>query len=300
MLWNKNFLYGFLLAVFGAILFSTKAILVKLAFLNLHIDVVSLLFLRMLFSLPVYVVTVWVINYRTQCKSLTGTQWVKIALMGLMGYYFSSLFDFIGLQYVSAGLERVILFLYPCFVLLINVLVFKQKINKFQILALVLAYTGVFLAFYHEMYVTTNQAHFYFGATMIFLCACTYAVYLVGTGKLLQEVGATRYTALAMLFATAGVFAHFLLNRHTSTIVFSASLMGYAFVLALFATVIPSFLISYGMKRIGSSNVAIIGAIGPVSTIIQAHFLLGEGLSSIQILGNVLVIAGVTIIALKK
>ena len=131
---------------------------------------------------------------------------------------------------------------------------------------------------------------------MIFLCAITYSFYLVGTGKLVQAAGATRYTAYAMLAASVGVFIHFMLTRSVTDIHFSSTLIYYAIALALVATVIPSFLMSAGMKRIGSNNVSIITSVGPVSTIIQAYFLLGEKVLFLQVAGTILVIAGVVLI----
>ena len=213
--------------------------------------------------------------------------------MGILGYYLSSLFDFIGLQYVSAGLERLILFLYPTFAVLINTFYFKTKLSKAQAAALVLTYAGIGIAYIGEMKLDTSNPNFYYGSFMIFLCAITYSFYLVGTGKLVVKVGVTRYTNYAMLFATAGIFAHFLVSNQISNIPFTPKLIHYSLELAIIATVLPSFMMSYGMKKIGSNNVAIITSIGPVSTIVQAHFILGEKIIALQVWGTLLVILGV-------
>jgi drug/metabolite transporter (DMT)-like permease len=285
-------LAGFLITILGAIFFSTKAIFVKLAFKSTGVDAITLLSLRMLFSLPFYLVAAWLGSKKESAVSLTVQQWFYLILLGIFGYYLSSLFDFIGLQYVSAGLERLILFLYPTFSVLINTFLYKTKLNKTQIIALILTYLGIGIAYLGEMKIDTSNPNFYFGSWMIFLCAVTYSFYLVGTGRMIPKVGVTRYTAYAMLSATAGIFIHFLLTKNVQQIPFTPTLIWYSIALATIATVLPSFMMSNGMKRIGSNNVSIITSIGPVSTIIQAHFFLGENIIVPQIIGTALVIIG--------
>jgi drug/metabolite transporter (DMT)-like permease len=289
-------LAGFLITILGAIFFSTKAIFVKLAFKSTGVDAITLLSLRMLFSLPFYLVAAWLGSKKESAVSLTVQQWFYLILLGIFGYYLSSLFDFIGLQYVSAGLERLILFLYPTFSVLINTFLYKTKLNKTQIIALILTYLGIGIAYLGEMKIDTSNPNFYFGSWMIFLCAVTYSFYLVGTGRMIPKVGVTRYTAYAMLSATAGIFIHFLLTKNVQQIPFTPTLIWYSIALATIATVLPSFMMSNGMKRIGSNNVSIITSIGPVSTIIQAHFFLGENIIVPQIIGTALVIIGVLLI----
>jgi drug/metabolite transporter (DMT)-like permease len=289
-------LAGFFLTLAGALFFSTKAIFVKLAFNHTSIDAVSLLMLRMLFSLPFYLVAAW-LGFKKENKThITRRQWFYIIGLGLLGYYCSSLLDFIGLQFVSAGLERLILFLYPTFAVLINTFLFKNKLTKVQLIALVLTYAGIGVAYMGELKIDNTNPNFYYGSLMILLCAITYAFYLVGTGRMVPKVGVTRFTAYAMLAATGGIFLHFILTRSFQSIVFTPQLTGYAFCLAIVATVLPSFLISNGMKTLGSNNVAIITSVGPVSTIIQAHFILGEPIFTEQVIGTLLVITGVILI----
>ena len=289
-------LAGFLITILGAVFFSTKAIFVKLAFKSTGIDAVTLLTLRMLFSLPFYLVAAWIGSKKESAVTLTFRQWFFLILLGIFGYYLSSLFDFIGLQYVSAGLERLILFLYPTFSVLINTFLYKTKLNKTQVIALVLTYLGIGIAYIGEMKIDTSNPNFYFGSFMIFLCAITYSFYLVGTGRMIPKVGVTRYTAYAMLAATVGIFIHFLVTKNIQQIPFTPTLIGYSIVLAIIATVLPSFMMSNGMKKIGSNNVSIITSIGPVSTIIQAHFFLGEQIIIPQVIGTALVIIGVLLI----
>lgn len=293
---QKISLLGFLITIGGAIFFSTKAIFVKLAFQETKVDALTLLSLRMLFSLPFYVIAAWIAGRKDQVKPLTQRQWMGIMLMGIFGYYLSSLFDFIGLQYVSAGLERLILFLYPTFAVLINTFYFKTKLGRMQIIALILTYTGIGTAYWGEIRSAQYGPQFFYGSFMIFSCAITYSFYLVGTGRLVNSVSATRYTAYAMLTATAGIFIHYLVKEPITHFHLSAPLTGYGIALAVVATVLPSFMMSVGMKKIGSNNVAIITSIGPVSTILQAHFFLGESIIVEQIIGTMLVIIGVLLI----
>ncbi|MBO9564430.1 MAG: DMT family transporter [Niastella sp.] len=291
---------GFGITFLGAIMFSTKAIIVKLAFNHASVDALTLLTLRMIFSLPFYVGAVWLVNKQENATPLTRQQWMVVLVLGIFGYYLSSLFDFVGLQYISAGLERLILFLYPTFAVLINSFVFKQPIRRAQRWALVLTYVGIGLAYFGELRVDTGNPNFYYGSLLIFLCAITYSIYIAGSGYIIPKVGATKFTAYAMLAATGGIFIHFLFAGNFQALQQGAGLWWYGILLAVVATVIPSFLISYGMKRIGSNNVAIISSIGPVSTILQAHWVLGESIFLEQIVGTALVIIGVLLIGWKE
>ncbi|MGB4844439.1 MAG: DMT family transporter [Ferruginibacter sp.] len=289
---RKNYIAGFIITFTGAILFSTKAIFVKLAFADTDTDAITLLALRMVFALPFYLVIAFFYSSRESNVKFTRRQWLIVIAIGLIGYYLSSLFDFIGLQYISAGLERLILFLYPTFAVLLNAAVFKKKINKVQGFALLLTYIGIAIAFFGELKLDADNPNFLLGSFFVFLCALTFSVYLVGSGKLIPLVGATKFTAYAMTASAVGVLVHYFAVGNTVQH-FSTPLLGYGVLLAIIATVIPTFFISNGLKKIGSNNVAIISSIGPVSTIVQAHLILGERLTVAQVGGTLLVIAGV-------
>ena len=315
---KNNLLKGFLISFTGAVLFSTKAIIIKKAFHATSTDALTLLTLRMLFSLPFYLVAAWWDSRKEDNIKMTGRQWGYVVLLGLLGYYLSSYFDFVGLQYVSAGLERLILFLYPSFAVLINALLFKNPVNRVQRWALLLTYTGIGIAYFGELKVDTGNPNFYWGSFLIFICAITYACYLAGSGRMIPMLGAAKFTTYSMLVATVTVLLHFflhgLLSEHgfagTARAGFAGThgqggagglmggngLWGYGILLALFATVIPSFMLSAGMKRIGANNAAIVTSIGPVSTILQAHFILGEKIFTEQLIGTGLVILGVLLI----
>jgi drug/metabolite transporter (DMT)-like permease len=297
---NTVTLAGFLITFLGSILFSTKAIIVKKAFAETPMDALSLLALRMLFSLPFFLAAAVFASNKKDNIRLTMKQWVTIIVLGIFGYYLSSLFDFIGLQYISAGLERLILFLYPSFVILISAFFFKQKITRVQIIALVLTYLGIAVAYLGELRFEAGNPNFYLGSVLIFLCAITYSIYIAGSGRIIPIVGGTKFTAYAMLASTTGIFIHFLIRGNYLQLKGDPDFWWYGIMLAILATVIPSFLISDGMKRIGSNNVAIISSIGPISTILQAHFILGEKIIAAQIFGTVLVIAGILVTAWKR
>jgi len=289
-------LTGFLITFAGAVLFSTKAIIIKKAFHATSVDPLTLLTLRMVFSLPFYVgAAILTSNQKGNTKMNRG-EWFYIILFGILGYYLSSYFDFLGLQYVSAGLERLILFLYPTYAVLINHFVFSQKINKTQRIALILTYIGIGIAYFGEIKSDTGSPNFYWGSMLIFMCAITYSFYLVGSGRMIPLVGATKFTAYAMLSATVGIVLQFLIRGNLSHYSLSPTLINYSILLALVATVIPSFMLSYGIKKIGSNNASIITSIGPVSTILQAHFILGDRILAEQVLGTLLVITGVLMI----
>jgi drug/metabolite transporter (DMT)-like permease len=291
---------GFLITLLGAILFSTKAIIVKLAFGATHTDALTLLTLRMVFALPFYVVAAFLVSGQKTNVRMTGRQWLLVAGVGMCGYYISSLLDFIGLQYVSAGLERLILFLYPSFVVFINALVFKQRITTIQKWALLLTYSGIAIAYLGELSIDTSKQDLYFGSFMVFLCAITYSIYIAGSGKIIPLVGANKFTAYAMLAATAGIFVHFAIAGNGQVLATGKALWGYGLLLAVVATVLPTFIISQGLKSIGSNNVAIISGVGPVSTILQAHFFLNEPIFASQIFGTVLVVFGVLLLSWRR
>jgi drug/metabolite transporter (DMT)-like permease len=293
---------GFLWAVLGTILFSTKAILIKLCFKTTNIDASSLLMLRMLFALPFYAAAMWYYFANQQLKKVKASTYFAAGLIGLLGYYLSSLFDFIGLQYVSASIERIILFIYPTLAVLLNLLIFKVAITKRQWLAILITYIGIGLAYWGELNQIPDTKMFFFGTWMILICAITFAFYLVGSGKIIPKIGAPQFTSLSMLAASVGIFIHYFVTHHQGIasivdmpILYSSSVW-LVIALAIIGTVIPSFLMSGGMKRIGSNDLAIITSIGPVSTLFQARWILNEAFSWEQILGTVFVVLGVILV----
>lgn len=293
-------LAGLVITFLGAVLFSTKAIFVKVAFAQTSVDALTLLTLRMVFSLPFYVVTAFLISRRETNIPMNRQQWLYVILLGLCGYYISSLLDFLGLQYITAGLERLILFLYPTFAVLINTLFFRQKLTRNQKWALVLTYAGIATAYAGELSFQAQNPNFFLGSFLVFLCSVTYSIYIVGSGRMVVQTGPAKFTAYAMLASTAGIFVHYGIRGNFSYVKDNTHLWWYGLLLAVVATVIPSFLISNGIKRIGSSNAAIVSSIGPVSTIVQAHFILNEPIFAAQVVGTVVVVFGVIVLGWKR
>lgn len=257
--------------------------------------------LRMLIAFPFYLV-ILILNKSKLKGAITKTHYWWALGMGVLGYYMSSLFDFIGLQYVSAGIERIILFVYPTLAVVINWIIFKIAITKRQWISILITYLGIGIAYWGELHLMPNTSLFIYGSTMVFLCGITYAFYLVGTGKLVPVMGVSIYTSVAMLAASFGIFAHYIIQNLSTasfeSIIYTipSNIIWYVIALAMVATVIPSFLISSGMKRLGSNNLAIITSIGPVATLFQANMILGETFTWQQLLGTCLVIAGVLLI----
>jgi drug/metabolite transporter (DMT)-like permease len=296
---GSPFISGIIIALLGAVCFSTKAIFVKLAYRDTSVDAVSLLALRMLFSLPFFIASAAVSSSQAKNKKFTFSQWIYVAAVGCLGYYVSSLLDFLGLRYVSAGIERLILFIYPTLVLLISGIVFKVKINIYQWLAIIITYAGLLIAFWGEVKVDPADANFFTGAIFIFVCALTYATYIVGSGRLIPLLGATKFNSYAMTFACVAVLLHYWVMGKNSLLNLEPLVYIYSLAMAIISTVIPSYLVTQGIKRIGSDNAAIVGSVGPVSTILQAYIFLYEPISGFQILGTALILFGVLMISRK-
>lgn len=291
---------GILIGVLGSVCFSTKAIFVKLAYRESSVDAITLLALRMLISLPFFVASAGYASSKIGNHRFSNRQWLYVALVGCLGYYVSSFLDFQGLRFISAGIERLVLFIYPTIVLIISAVYLRQRITRMQWLAVATTYFGLLLAFYGEVSFQHVDSMFITGSVLIFGCAITYALYIVGSGQLIPSIGAAKFNSYAMTFAAVAVLIHYfclssgdLLGQPTAVYVYSA-------LMAIVSTVIPSYLIAESIRRIGSGNTAIVASIGPVSTIIQAYFFLQEPIHVTQILGTLLIIGGVWLIGQSK
>jgi drug/metabolite transporter (DMT)-like permease len=241
---------------------------------------------------------VWSSNKKTNIR-FTPKQWFAVACIGCLGYYVSSLLDFLGLQYVSAGIERLILFIYPTLVLLMSFVFFKVKINIIQWLAVFITYGGLMIAFWGEVNYEEHTEKFYTGVVLIFTCAITYAIYIVGSGRLIPILGAAKFNSYAMSFASIAVIFHFLISNDNSLFNLNMDIYIYSFLMAIIGTVVPSYLVAEGIKRVGSNNAAIVGSVGPVSTIVQAYFFLQEPIHLVQLIGTALILTGILIISKK-
>ena len=288
---------GILFALVAAIGFSAKAILVKLAYID-SVDPITLLALRMAFSLPFFLVVAARANRNKHSQPMIAKDILAVIGLGLIGYYLASYLDFLGLQYISAGLERLILFLYPTMVVIISALVFKHRIGRTAMIALLISYAGITLVFLHDMNVLQHDA--VSGSVLVFASALSYAIYLVGAGHAIARIGATRFTAYVMTVACAACLVQFAVTHPLAALELPARVYGLSIAMAVFSTVLPAFLLAAAMRRIGSVHTSMIGSIGPVSTILLAYVFLGELMSPEQIAGSILVLAGVLMISLKR
>jgi drug/metabolite transporter (DMT)-like permease len=288
--------FGIVLAVFGVVLFSAKAIMVKLAYAY-QIDAVSLLLLRMLFSLPVYISIAYYSRNKGP-REIKLTDYFWLVFFGFIGYYLASYFDFEGLRYIKAGLERIVLFVYPTLVLLLARVFFKTKITKVQVFAILLTYLGVLTAFSGELDLSSNNL--FLGVGLIFMSAFTYAMYLVGSGWLIPKFGVVRFTSYAMIVSTFCVLVHYFKSHGMDFLGYPKEVYYLGGIMAILSTIIPSFMVSKSIEIIGSSNFSIIASIGPISTIFLAYIFLGERLTINQLIGTIIVIMGVLLVSKKK
>jgi drug/metabolite transporter (DMT)-like permease len=218
--------------------------------------------------------------------------------LGFVGYYLSSYLDFLGLQYISAGLERLILFLYPTMTVIISALLYKRAIGRMVIAEMALSYAGIALVFLHD--VGAKEGGIVLGASLVFASTLSYSIYLVGAGHAIARIGTMRFTAYASLVASAACVLQFMLMRPLEALDLPLRVYELSLAMAIFSTVLPVFLLSFAIRRIGSGSASLIGSIGPVSTIYMAYAILGESISWLQIAGSSLVLGGVLIISLNS
>lgn len=291
-------LLGVALVVFSAIAFSAKAIIIKLAYRH-GIDAVTLLALRMAMAAPFFVAVAWWFNRGGRTRSLTRADWRAIAFLGIVGYYLASLFDFLGLQYITAALERLVLFLYPTFVVLISAALYGRVIVGRDIAALLLSYTGIALVLAND--IATQQDNVVLGAFWVALSALAYAVYLIGNGRMVMKMGSVLFASLASIVSCAAVVAHFLVVREAALLwTQPAPVYGLTFLMAVLSTVLPVILMSVGIRLIGSSHASMLGTVGPVATIFLGFAFLDEPITAIQLAGAALVMTGVVAITLAR
>lgn len=294
---NLNQAYGLAIGVVGVLLFSSKAVMVKLAY-QYGIDPVSLLLLRMIFSLPFYILIAVLIKGNGD-SSISTKEYCVLFLFGFLGYYLASYFDFVGLKFIKASLERLILFIYPTLVVFISFLFLKKKIERYQLISIGVSYLGIFILFYSELSFDKTD-NVLTGSLLVLLSALTYASYLVGSGWLIPKFGATKFTSYAMIVSCLCVVVHYSFSLDSSILTYPSEVYWIGLLMAVFATVIPTYLISYSIKRIGASNFSLLGGLGPVSTVGLAYFFLDERLTLIQFIGAIIVVGGVMLSEIGK
>lgn len=289
---------GAIVAFLAAVFFSTKAIFVKLTYVH-GTDAISALALRMILALPFLLAAGWY-STRGGARPLTRADWKGILMLGFLGYYLSSLLDFLGLQYITASLERLILFLYPTIVALISWVFLKKPIGSRGVWALVLSYIGIAISFVKDLEHTGDTATVLIGGGFIFACTITYAIYIVGSGEMVGRIGALRFGAYATVVAAICCLIQFFVTRPVSALDLPWQVYGYSLAMAIIATVLPVIMTAKAIQMIGAPKVAIIAAIGPIATILLAWKFLGEPIGWEQIAGAALVMSGVLLISIKK
>ena len=286
---------GLALAAAGSIAFSAKAIIVKLAYRH-GVDAVTLIMYRMLFALPLFIALAW---WAGRGKpALVRRDLLAITGLGFSGYYLASFLDFAGLAYISASLERLILYLNPTLVLFLGVVLFKARVNPRQLVALAVSYCGVLLVFGHE--VQFSGAHTVLGAALVFGSAVSYAVYLAYSGAEVQRLGALRLTGWATSVAALLCIAQFVLLRPLSAAVVAPEVLWLSLLNATLCTFAPVLMVMMAIERIGATTVAQTGMIGPLSTILMGVLILGEPINAWIGAGTVLVLAGVWLLARSR
>ncbi|MGA0034324.1 MAG: DMT family transporter, partial [Burkholderiales bacterium] len=287
---------GIVCVLVSAVAFSGKPVLVKAAY-QYGVDTTTLLALRMLFAAPLFALMAWWAG-RPEI-AITRREVMAITVLGFLGYYLGSFLDLAGLQYISAGFGRLILYLYPTLVLLMSAVFLKLPLRGMQLISLTLSYAGIALVFSAEARVGDDLGLTVLGAALVFGSAITYAAYLVAGSRLVHRFGSMRFSAYASLIATGFVLAHFLAIRPLQALRVDNEVYGLVAVLAVFSTVLPLWLMAEGLKRVGANQASLVGCIGPLATMAFAWAFLGEALTLTQLAGAALVLAGVLIISLR-
>lgn len=286
---------GLCMAVAGSIAFSGKAIIIKLAYRH-GVDAVTLLMYRMLFALPVFAFMGW---WASRGKARLGARdWLGVIWLGVTGYYLASYLDFAGLAYISASLERLILYLNPTLVLLLGMLLYGRRPQPAQWLAMAVSYLGVLVVFGHE--ISFDGWNTAIGAALVLGSAAIYAIYLVYSGQLVQRLGSLRLVGLASSVACICCILQFLVLRPLSAAQVQPEVIGLSLLNASACTVVPVLLVMMAIERIGPGLAAQVGMIGPMSTILMGVWILDEPFSGWIAAGTVLVMCGVYIVTRRR
>lgn len=284
----KSIAAGLLLASCGAIAFSGKAIIVKLAYRH-GVDAVTLIMYRMLFALPIFALMAW---WASRGKApLARKDWLGVLWLGFTGYYLASFLDFAGLAHISASLERLILYLNPTLVLLLGLVLYQRRIAMPHIVGMAISYSGVTLVFGHE--ITLQGRHAAWGALLVFGSAVSYALYLVYSGEMVRRLGSMRLVGLATTVACLCCLLQFALLRPLSAAAVAPEVIWLSVLNATLCTAVPVLMVMMAIERIGASLTAQTGMIGPLSTILMGVVILGEPFTAWVAAGTVLVIAGI-------
>lgn len=294
--------WGTLCAIAAAFLFASKAIFIKQVYaLSPTVDATLLMALRMLCALPFFLIMAW--YFRSQRQQTTRQDWGLLVAAGLLGYYFASWLDFKGLMYISASLERIILFLYPTLTVFAASLVYKQALTRRTLWALLLSYGGTVIVMLQEYQHNAFSSHTWLGASLVFASAIAFAIYLVMSPRLIQRFGTWHFTGLVMSIACLGMLTHYLVAVPLplqTLIQLPVEIWMYGLILGIFVTVLPTSLLIQSIARLGPARSSIIASIGPILTLLMATLILKEHLTALQWFGCVLNICGVLMISTFK
>ncbi|CAB3696444.1 MULTISPECIES: DMT family transporter [Achromobacter] len=285
---------GILMATLGAVLFSAKAIVVKFTY-RYGIDAVTLIAFRMLFAMPFFAAVAWHQSRRAargEIVVMTNKERAQVIVLGLLGYYLSSFLDFLGLRYITASLERLILFLSPSLVVLLSAFWFKRPVERRQWMAMVLSYAGVVLVFAHDLSFG-GGGEVLLGSLFVFGSAASYSVYLICSGELIKRVGPTRLVAYAMLVSCVACIIQFFVIHPPSMLIQPMGVYGYSVIHATLNTVVPVFMLMWAVSLIGAPTASLLGMMGPVSVLFLASWFLNEPITVWQMAGTALVLTGV-------
>lgn len=281
-------------ALIAAAGFSAKAIFIKSVYMHSRVDAVTLLALRMLFALPFFLWMAWFSGRGN--SAVARRDWLTLVWLGFLGYYFASLLDFLGLQYISAALERLILFLYPTIVMVLAVVMYGKTVNGREVLALLLSFSGIAAVFVSDLRLSETPRALWIGGALVFASSTAYAFYLVGSNSLIQRLGAMRFTGVAASISAVFVLGQFLATRPVAALWIPSAMYGRVLGLAVVSTALPIWMTSEAIRRAGPSRVAIIGSAGPILTIWMGGLFLDEPVTAITMLGAFLVLGGVTLV----
>ncbi|HVE48806.1 MAG TPA: DMT family transporter [Casimicrobiaceae bacterium] len=285
---------GPLFAVIGVLGFSFKAILVKLAYAaHPVLDAATLLTWRMIYAAPLFTLMAWFAERQPGAIRMQRRDVLTVIGLGFIGYYLSSYLDFAGLHYITASLERLIVFTYPAIVVLLSAFIYRKPVTRRTLIALVLCYIGVVLVFLHDLRVADSGRDVALGGFLVFMSAILYAIYLVFAGPAIARLGSQRFIAWAMLTSSVFVFGQFALIHPITSLAIPPAVHWLSLTMAVFSTVLPTWLMAEALKRIGASRASIVGSLGPVFTIGFGAMLLDEPMHAIQLAGAALVLAGV-------
>lgn len=288
---------GIALVLAASVGFSARGVLVKLAY-PYGVDPVTLMTLRMIFALPFFLLMALLAG-----RAPTPMRRADLAMLvslGFIGYYLSSFLSFLGLVYVPASLERLLLYLTPTLVVLMSALVFRQRVRRHHVYALTMTYSGIMLVLGDSLVLTQEPQTLLIGGALVFCSALTYAAYLIGSGTIIPRLGSLRFTAYASGTACLFVIAQFVLTRDLVALDLPLAVYLYGLAMAIVCTVLPTWMMAEGIGRIGANQAAIVSSIGPVSTIVLAALVLHESITAVQVCGAALVLAGVWLVGSRR